>query len=120
MGDVARALLLKMCAEATIQAVGNLMETSQLLGGLANAVMEEDIEEVINPNQLVEAAARCLDTIELIVEAARPPEYELNHWESTDLHREVSETKEALSKIRQNLLDLTKEEDGHTDVPADA
>jgi len=110
MGDVARALLMKMCAEATIEAVDNLLQTSQLLGGLSKAIIEENIPDVINPSQLIEASARCIDTIELIVEAARPPEYELSHWENTDLHRELAQVREALAGLRENLLDIAKEE----------
>ena len=111
MGEVTRALLMKMCADATIESVDNLLQTSQLLGGLAKAVMEEpEAREYVNPERLIEASARCIDTIELIVEAARPPEHDLSHWEQTDLHRELVQVRNQLNKMRNTLLNLANEE----------
>jgi len=95
-----------MCAEAAVEAVDSLMSTSQLLGGLAKAVIEEEVPELCNPHQLIEASARCIDTIELIVEACRPPEHELSEWESTDLYGNLQAVRKQLNKLRQTVLDL--------------
>jgi len=124
MGEITRALLMKMCAEATIEAVDNLLQTSQLLGGLAKAVMEEqEAADLVNPEQLIEASARCIDTIELIVEAARPPEHELSDWEQTNLHHELVQVRNQLQRMRNQLLNIpndVKEDSGRSDIQQDA
>jgi len=122
MGEVTRALLMRMCAEAAVEAVDSLLSTSQLLGGLAKAVIEEDVPELCNPHQLIEASARCIDTIELIVEACRPPEHELEEWEQTDLYQNLVQVRRQLDKMRKTIIDLDipennpKETDGHRPV----
>jgi hypothetical protein len=111
MGEIAKSLLMKMCAEASVEAVNDLLHTSQLLGGLAKAIMTEpDAEGIVNPEQLIEAAARCIDAIEVIVEACRPRDHDLSEWEQTDLHNDMMDVRGKLDDLRSQLFKIPKED----------
>jgi hypothetical protein len=110
MGQYAKGLMAQVIADTAVTSVSSLMEVAQTLGGLARAVLEEECDDLVNPNQLVEAAARCIDTIELIVTACGPDEGQLGRWHNESrLGRDVRKTKKKLNQLREELFDVTKD-----------
>src|SRR5262252_5422086 len=105
MGKMSDRLLMKMISDSTVQAVSDLIDTSQFLGGLAKVIMDEGCAEFANPQQIVEAAARCIDTVELIVEAARPSQTACGLNEKL-LNKELKRTKRKLNEMRNEILGL--------------
>jgi hypothetical protein len=96
-----------MSSSVCVEAVDNLMQTARLLGGLAKAMIEEDTHDICNPQQLIEASARCVDTIELIVEAVKPDDTSMSDFERTDLGKDLKKVRKQLNKMRAEILNLT-------------
>ena len=106
MGKHAKHMIGQLTASTTVQVVHDMMQNAQLLGGLATVLIDEQQTDLANPNQLVEAAVRCIETVELIVHACEPTDVQLKDWEKSSLNRDLRKIRKKLDKIKASILEI--------------
>jgi hypothetical protein len=69
MGELSKNLLEHAIQQSILGIIDDTMSSAKILHNLAQVLEEEDLDAA-NPNQLRESAVRCIDVIELLIEAA--------------------------------------------------
>ena len=104
MGETAKQIVGAFIASTLIDAVSELMSASQTLAASATVIVEEEMDHY-NVNQVVEAAARCIDTVELIILAATNG----RDFSDTEIQRDLDLFKKKLDEIRESILQMEGE-----------
>jgi len=111
--EVSSYIVRQIVGQGLVEATGNLMDSAKILGGLAKLLMDEEVDGTANPSQLIEAGARCIDVIELIVESTIPDDEKESYrqeWEESDTYEDLAQVRERLNRLRGKILGLTEEE----------
>jgi hypothetical protein len=98
MGETGQKIVGAFIASTLVDAIGELMSAAQTLSSSAQVIIEEEMP--FNANQLVEAAARCIDTIELIIDAATSGK----KVDESPIQGDLEEFRDKLDEIRQGIL----------------
>jgi hypothetical protein len=97
MGELARALMEHTIHHTLVELVDDTLQTSRILHNIAGALAEEpEYADIANAAQLREASVRCIDLIELVIEAATS---------DMDAYRKSRVAKE-LESLRKGILDV--------------
>lgn len=114
MGEVSKFMVQIIVGHAMVDAMNELMSAAQSFSNVASILIEEELDYV-NVNQVIEAAARCIDTIEVAVMSAVPAEGDsdmMAQFERSGLKKELDNTRETLDALRAQILSLAKDKEG--------
>ena len=111
MGELGAQLVDAMIVNGINVIVQDSLENARGLGLLARTILSEN-SEIANPQQIMEAGVRCVDVIELLVDAIAESKMkvEIDVKGLRQMHRELREVREALAGIREDLLGIDSEE----------
>lgn len=116
MGEVGQMLVSEMIGQAMIEVVGDLMLAARGLSCVAEVIVEERVE--ISPEMILEASARCIDIVELIVKASvSQAPHEMNNermeqFRRSSLRGDMDDLLQRLDTIRSNILNTNTNTQG--------
>jgi hypothetical protein len=101
-----------IAGQTMAQVSQDMLQNAQLLGGLVNLIGDEDMasEMELNTALLLEAAFRCVDCVEVIVEssvaASSNQSERREEFAESSTGQEVARIREVLDKMRADLLGM--------------
>jgi|SRR5262252_2670180 hypothetical protein len=111
MGELGDQLVDAMVASGLATVVNDTLENARILGTLVQLIVTEE-SKAANPQQVTEAAARCIDVIEILIEAVA----DAHKSELTDarglraMNRELREVRKALDTIKRDILHIGEDD----------
>jgi hypothetical protein len=112
MSDLGKELVDCLIACQITGVAGDQLENARVLGSLARVVTEES-STLANPTKLTEAALRCIDSVEILIEAIADgvgAEIQTDVSELRRMNRYMRSMRKELQEMRESILDGSEED----------